>query len=145
MIFKRVTFFFVLLTIVSLPFLVHKAIWLARSKKAIGTMGFAGKSQAGQPVHNYALIFFIAGKDSIWFNGKDNILFKQGNQVPVRYQADNPKDARIDIFTSIWGDTLVYGGIPVLILIVIFLDPKIIPIRSKVKLNKKKPFVEFIH
>lgn len=145
MTFKRVPFFFVLLTIVTIPFLVHKTVWLARSKTVIGTMGFAGQNQAGQLGHNYAVIFFMAGKDSMWFNGNDNTLFSKGEKVPVRYQVSNPKDARINIFASIWGDTLIYGGIPVLILIVIFLDPKIIPFRSKVRLNKKKPFLEIIH
>jgi hypothetical protein len=64
--------------------------------------------------------------------------------VPVRYQRDHPEEARIDVLSAIWGDTLVYGGIPVLILIVVFLDPKIIPLRSRVKLSVKKPFVKIL-
>lgn len=107
-------------------------------------MDFVGKSQTGMIGHSYSVISFRAGKDTIWFNGNDNILFKEGAPVPIRYQRTNPKDARINVFASIWGDTLVYGGIPVLILIVIFLDPKIIPLRSKIILKNKRPFVKII-
>lgn len=107
-------------------------------------MGFVGKSQTGQLYHQYAVISFKVGNDSIWFNGNDNILFEEGETVPIRYQRSNPHEARIDVFAAIWGDTLVYGGIPLLILIVIFLDPKIIPFRSKVKLQLRKPFIRVL-
>ena len=107
-------------------------------------MGFVGKSQTGQLVHRYSVISFKVGNNTIWFNGNDNIFFKAGEPVPVRYQRDHPQEARIDMFAPIWGDTLVYGGIPVLILIVVFLDPKIIPLRSKVKLSARKPFVKIL-
>ena len=141
---NRLSFFFVLFIIVILPFFIHKLIWLAGSEKATGTMGFVGKSQTGQIGHRYSVISFNVGRSTFWFNGNDNILFKEGEPVPVRYQRDHPEEARIDVLSAIWGDTLVYGGIPVLILIVVFLDPKIIPLRSRVKLSVKKPFVKIL-
>jgi hypothetical protein len=141
---NRLSFFFVLFINVILPFFIHKFIWLAGSEKTTGTMGFVSSSQTGQTGHRYPVISFNVGNNTIRFNGNDNILFKVGEPVPVRYQRDHPEEARIDVFSAIWGDTLVYSGIPVLILIVIFLDPKIIPLRSKVKLSVKKPFVKIL-
>ena len=144
MVLNRISFFFVLFFIVASPFLIHKFIWLARSEKTMGTMGFVGKSQTGQLVHRYAVISFRIGNDTIWFDGNDNILFKEGEAVPVRYQRQNPKEARIDVFAAMWGDTLVYGGIPILILIVVFLDPRIIPFGSKVRISLRKPYISIL-
>jgi len=142
MTFNKPLFFLLLLSIIIAPFLIYKITWLARSVKVNGEMGFVGKSYAGTYVHNYSNIRFMAGKDTIWFNGIDNIFFKEGETVPVRYPKDNPYKARIDTFAAIWGDTVVYGGIPVIILLALFLHPAVIPHRSKIRLNNKKPFVE---
>ena len=135
-------FFLLLHCIISAPFLIYKITWLAQSVKVNGEMGFIGKSYTGTYVHNYSNIRFKAGKDTIWFNGIDNIFFKEGETVPVRYQRSNPYEARIDTFAAIWGDTVVYGGIPVIILIALFLHPAVIPRRSRIRLSIKKPFVE---
>jgi len=105
-------------------------------------MGFIGKSYAGTYVHNYSNIRFMVDKDTIWFNGNDNIFFKEGEIVPVRYPKSNPYAARIDTFAAIWGDTVVYGGIPVLILLALFLHPAVIPRQSRIRLSTKKPFIE---
>lgn len=104
-------------------------------------MGFVGKSYTGTIIHSYSNIRFKVGNDTIWFNGNDNIFFKEGEVVPVRYQKDNPYDVRIDIFPSIWGDTLVYGGIPVVLLIALFLHPQVIPRGSRIRLSTKKPLL----
>src|ERR1700730_8109361 len=109
---SRTTFFLALCILVVGPFLLYKIVWLAQSEKANGIMGFVGKSYSGQIAHVYSVIKFIAGKDTIWFNGNDNILYQPGEVVPVRYQRDNPSEARIDVFPGMWGDTIVYGGIP---------------------------------
>ena len=77
----------------------------------------------------------------VWFNGNDNVLFKPGEIIPVRYTVDNPKDARIDNFVSIWGDTIVYGGIPALVILIIFLQPLIVPRNSKLRLAMRKPYI----
>jgi hypothetical protein len=44
-------------------------------------------------------------------------------------------------FPGIWGDTLVYSGIPALILLVLFLHPLVAPWGSRIKLTAKKPFI----
>ena len=144
MLLSKTSFFIILLTLIATPFLLYKVIWLARSTKTNGTMSFNGKSITGQIMHRYSVILFMAGNDSIWFNGNDNLLFKEGETVPVRYISSHPSEARINIFSAIWGDTVVYGGIPVLILLVIFLHPQIIPRQSKIKLATKRPFIEVI-
>lgn len=144
MVISRTKFFLILFLIISTPFLVHKIIWLARSQKVNGTMSFEGRAYTGQIGHVYSVIWFVAGRDTVWFNGNDNILFKPGETVPVRYQKHHPSDARINVFPSIWGDTLVYGGIPVAILLIVFIHPGIVPRRSKIAVNAKRPFVQIV-
>ena len=135
-------FFLLLLCIVTIPFLIYKISWLARSVKVNGEMGFVGKNYAGSYVHVYSNIRFMADKDTIWFKGNDNMFFKEGETVPVRYIRSNPHEARINTFAAIWGDTVVYGGIPVIILLALFLHPAIIPRRSRIRLSTKKPILE---
>jgi hypothetical protein len=144
MIIRKSTLFLFLFTIVFGPFLIYKLLWIARSEKTNGIMGFAGKSYTGTLAHTYAVISFRVGKDTIWFNGNDNILYQEGETVPVRYQKHNPYEARIDIFPSMWGDTLVYGGGPVLVLLVLFLHPHVFPRGSKFRLSLKKPFIQLL-
>jgi hypothetical protein len=144
MIISRNSFFLALLLIIVTPFLTHKIIWLARSKATTGTMGFTGKTYAGQIVKVYSVISFVAGNDTVWFNGNDNVLYKEGEAVPVRYQRDHPTDARINIFGSVWGDTVVYAGIPVMMLLIIFIHPSIIPRKACIRFNKRKPFVQVV-
>jgi hypothetical protein len=86
-------------------------------------------------------IYFKSGNDTIWVNGPGGLHLKPGDAVPLRYHRSNPSDARVDTFKAIWGATVVYGGIPFLILLVIFLHPEIVPYRNKVMLRWKKPFV----
>ena len=124
--------------------MLQKLVWLSGSAKTNGTMSFVGKRYAGQMVYNYSVVWFMVGHDTIWFNGKNGILFQEGQQVPVRYQRKDPKIARLNVFLGIWGDTLVFGGIPVLILMVIFIHPAIIPYRSNVLLTKHFPFIKIM-
>ena len=94
--------------------------------------------------HEYAVVTFKAGTQTIWFNGYDNVLFPRRQIVPVRYQPGNPADARIAVFTALWADTLVYTGIPTVILLVLFLHPAIIPRQSKIRLIAKKPYIQLL-
>ncbi|MFM9908301.1 MAG: hypothetical protein ACKVOW_03070 [Chitinophagaceae bacterium] len=144
MILSKSRFFLILVLLVAIPFLFYKMNWLLHSQKTSGTMSFKGKSITGQLVHEYSVLFFKVGKDTVWFDGNDNIFFKEGESVPVRYQINDPQDARIDALIPIWGDVLVYGGIPILILLVIFLHPQIIPLGSTVKLSTIKPFIQIV-
>jgi hypothetical protein len=137
---RRTYFFLLLFTILIVPFIIYKIVWLAGSEKTYGKMSFIGKTFSGQMDDVYSVISFMVGKDTIWFNGRNNIFFEEGETLPVRYQPNNPVDAKVNVFLAIWGDTLVYGGIPVLILIVIFVHPQIVPYRSRIQLTVRKPF-----
>jgi hypothetical protein len=141
---SRNSLFFICLLIVTAPFLIPKLIWLSNSEKATGTMRFVGKSYTGQLIHFYSEISFPAAKDTFWFNSNDNTIFEIGENVPVRYQKDNPEDAKVNIFSNIWSDTVVFGSVPLIILLFIFFHPKGIPGRMKFRLYSRKPFFQRI-
>jgi hypothetical protein len=142
----KVPFFLLLLFIVTTPFWVSKVFWLLHSKRAEGWMAFEGKGEAGEQLPlTYSVIYFKCGKDTLWFNSMANPPLTKGERVPVRYQTDNPADARVDLFVGIWGDTLVYGGIPALMLIALFVHPEVVPWRSKVSLTWKRPFILLVN
>lgn len=144
MVIRRSVFFFILLILVTSPFVASKIVWLLRSQKTTGIASFRGKSYTGMYVHDYTNIMFQANGDTVWYSSTDNLFFKPDEQVTVFYQPGNPKDARLNVFADLWGDTLVYGGIPALLLLVIFLHPKILPCRNKVQLLRRKPFVKVV-
>lgn len=144
MLLHRAAFFSFLFLILIIPVVGYKLLWLAGSIKTNGTMSFVGKTYAGQMVYTYSVIWFKAGTDTVWFNGRNGILFEEGELVPVRYHEQNLADARLNVFLAIWGDTVIYGGIPVLILLVVFIHPMIIPYRSKVFVTSRKPFIRIV-
>ena len=131
--------------LVTVPFFPGKLWWLAHSRKATGVLFLEGRGEAGDQIPlNYTIICFRLAKDTIWFNGLGNLHLPEGTPLPVRYQADNPYDAKVDIFEGICGDTVVYAGILVLMLIVIALHPLVVPYRKKVLLTLKKPYIRNI-
>jgi len=91
---------------------------------------------------DYSVVSFKVRGKEIWFNGLGNLSYKPGEIIPIRYQPDDPYDARVDIFAGIWGDALVNSGIPVFLLIVLFLHPEVVPWGSRVRLTVKRPFVQ---
>jgi hypothetical protein len=129
---------------VVIPFPVQNLWWLLRSVKTNGIVRFTGKEYSGQMTHEYAVVTFKTGTQTIWFNGYDNVLFPRRQVIPVLYQPNNPADARIDVFVAIWADTLVYACIPAVILMVLFLHPAIIPRQSKIRLMAKRPFIRLV-
>lgn len=141
---KWLLYSFLLLLVIT-PFIAYKTIWLAGSSKATGTMGFVGKNQTGQYMHTYSVIFFKVGETEYWFNGIDNILLKEGEQVAIRYQKKNPYDARLDMLVSIWGDILVYAGILVAVLTAVFLHPHIIKRGTRFLIQKKMPLIQAVN
>ncbi len=74
----------------------------------------------------------------IWFEGPGHMHLKEESIVPVRYQTNDPTDAKVDTFYGLWADVAVYGGEPMLILICIFLHPGIFPPKSKILYNTEK-------
>ena len=138
----RTTFFLVLFGLLLMPLLVPRMLWLLQSERTMGLMAFETRGTAGDQLPlTYSLIYYSHGKDTIWFYGMPGLGLKKGQLVPVRYQSGNPSDAKIDLFIALWGDILVYGGIPFLILVFIFLHPDVIPRRSRVRLTWKRPFI----
>jgi len=145
MILRKSIFFLVLLLLTSGPFYVYKLIWLAGTRQARGVVAFTGMGEAGEQMkQDYTFIWFVSGKDTIWFSGLGNLRLKRGDSIPIRYRIVNRYDARVDIFEGIWGDTLVYGGIPALMLLALFVHPKVVPWGSRLRLKGRKPFIEII-
>ena len=139
---KRTTFFLVLFVLYAVPLVAGKFIWLLHSRRAMGIMAFEGKGEAGDQIPlDYSVIYFRHEKDTIWFNGLGNLHLPPNTPVPIRYNIDDPHDVQVDIFAGIWGKPLVYGGIPLLMLLVIFLDPVVVPRRAGIRLSLKRPWV----
>jgi hypothetical protein len=142
MIIHRTKFFLALFLLYITPLVLYKSIWLIQSKKATGKFAFESHGNAlDQMRFPYSEIYFKHGNDTIWFKGPAGLHLKAGDMVPVRYLISNPSNARLNSFKAIWGATVVYGGIPFLVLLAISLHPEIIPYRKKVKLTLEKPFV----
>jgi hypothetical protein len=145
MILSRNAFFLLLFSLTILPLPIYKLIWLSSSREATGTMYFLGHGNLGSVlgISTYPVIWFKSGKDTVYFNGNVNIFLKPGEQVSVRYQNGDPSDAKVNSFTCIWGDTLAYDLGPILIWLIIFFHPDLVPRNRKVLLGKK-PWVKFV-
>ena len=145
MIFNRKSFFLSLFIVMVLPLPLYKMLWLATSRQTIGTMYFIGHGNLGSVfgISTYPVIWFIHGKDTIYFNSNVNSPLKPEEKISVRYQRNDPTDARINYFSSIWGDTLAYDLAPLLIFLVMFLHPDLVPRKAKIVLGKK-PVVKIL-
>lgn len=142
MVLSRTQVFLILCLLAAGPFLIRNGIWVANSKTTQGIVWFKGHTMELQSISSHPVIRFSNGKDSIWFNGRDGATLQENSLIPVRYQSDNPWDARVNTFTSVWGQTLVFMLYPCLALLVIFLtsvfSEPLIP--KKIRLSLKKPF-----
>jgi hypothetical protein len=136
---KRNSFFLLLFVLIVSPLPVYKLIWLAGTRKTTGTLYFIGHGNFGSVlgISTYPVIRFTSGEDTIYFNGNVNIPLKPDEKVPVRYRRNNPTDAKINEFSSIWGDTLAYMLGPFLIFLVVFFHPDLVPKKAKVILGRK--------
>jgi len=146
MLLRRNQFFLLLLLIFVVPIVAYKICWLARSEKSWGIVCFTGHTLETTGVSQHPVIWFKAGKDSIFFNGNSNVSFRKGELVPVRYHKDAPRDARIDSPLSIWGDTLAWALLPFLVILVLYLTPQrlqpLIPAKTNIRLTIKRPFIK---
>jgi hypothetical protein len=141
----RTRFFLYLFLLLLVPFLTPKLLWLTNTRTTTGRLAFEGRGDAGEQMPlNYTIIWFRRGSDTIWIRGLGNLGLHPGDPVPIRYKADDPSNARVNIFAGIWGDTLVYGGIPLFMLLVIYLHPTVVPRRSKVRLVAGRPFIRLV-
>ena len=115
------------------------------SKETTGTFYFTGHGNLGSVlgISTYPVIWFLSGKDTIFFNGNVNIPLKEEEKVSVRYQKRDPTDAKVNTFSCIWGDTMAYEFGPFLILLIIYFHPDLVPKKSKVLVGKG-PFLKFM-
>ena len=142
--FSKTSFIVLLAMLLVLPFLIYKAVWIIRAVPATGTMCFMGKTLNGQFSSEYPVIKFTStGKDTLFFNGAEGVQLKIGEQVPVRYYRNNPSGARVNNFQGMWVDTCIYAIIPLVILLIIFFHPDIIPKRATIVIGKK-PFIKLM-
>jgi hypothetical protein len=148
MVFTKFQFFILLFAILIGPLLIYKLIWLANSKKTYGSIYFMGHDlELNGSVSSHLVILFKIGKDTFTFNTLSDLPFKNNEPVPVRYQKNDPSDAKVNLPDRIWGDTLVYSIAPVLLLLVLFLTPDrfdpLLPGKSKILIGGK-PWIKII-
>ena len=146
MLLSRNRFFILLFILIISPLPLYKLIWIAGSRETEGTMYFTGHGNLGSVlgISTYPVIWFKAGKDTIFFNGNVNIPMKEGEKISVRYQKNDPQNAKMNLFSSIWGDTMAYMLGPLLIFLVIYFHPDLVPKKAKVMIDRKKPWIKFI-
>jgi hypothetical protein len=142
---NRNQFFLLLLILLLGPFVGYKLIWIAKSRKTLGIMEFTGHDNLGSAlgISTYPVIRFRAGRDSVEFRGNIDLPLKRGESIFVRYQKNDPPDAKINMPICLWGDTLAYILLPSLFLLVLYLKPDIIPKKSKVKFGRY-PFIRVL-
>jgi hypothetical protein len=142
MVLHRHMFFLILFALIIVPAVAYRVIWLATAKKVQGVFYMEGHGNALEQVRSsYSYIWFKHGKDTVWFEGLGNMNYKEGEKVPVLYHEDHPSAARVDNFLSVWGATTIYGGIPVVVLLLLFLHPHIIPYDARLRLCRQKPYI----
>jgi hypothetical protein len=142
--FSKTSFITLLAIFFVSPFVIYKIIWIVLAKPATGTMCFLGKSLNGQFSSEYPVIKYTStGKDTVFFNGAEGVQLIPGEQVPIRYYMNNLSGARVNSFQGMWVDTIIYAGIPLVILLIIFFHPDIIPKRSTIVIGKR-PFIKLM-
>jgi hypothetical protein len=142
MIIGKTPFFLILFFLIAVPMITPRLIWLARSRTAVGVMGFEGRGTAGEQIQlTYSYFYFQPGKERIWFTAPPGLDYKEGDSVPVRYLPAEVTNARVDCLIGLWGDILVYGGIPELIVLIAFFHPEVVPRGSGLLLTLKSPYI----
>jgi hypothetical protein len=145
MVIRRTTFFLLLALVYIAMVVVPKLVWLSGSKKTMGTFAFQGGGNAlDQFPDRSSFIYFIYSNDTVWFKAPGRLDLPRNSPVRVRFRENDPKAAKIDNFRNIWLPTLVYGSLPLLVLLVTFVHPAIVPYRSRIVLIPRKPFIKVI-
>jgi hypothetical protein len=143
MLFSKNTFFFLLFLLLFTPIQLPNIIWLLRSHKTTGKVeGIGHATGISLGSDTYAYISFIAGSDTVYFQGKDDD-YKEGDIVPLLYQPKEPEDAKVAVFWSLWGNSIAYSGVPLIFWVICFFAPDIVPKGAKVLVGKK-PFIKVI-
>jgi hypothetical protein len=150
MLLSRGWFFAWLFVILPGPFVLWKIGWLAGTKRTEGKVYFTGHhfDPLGGVAAHMNVIFCLGGRDSVEFINVINLQLPDDTPVPVRYRTDNPLDARVDTFICIWGDTLVWILLPLMVWLVLLLTPNrfdpLIPWGCRVQLRWRWPWIRVI-
>ena len=136
---NRNQFFIILFLLIVLAFCLHKLVWLASANSAKGIVSFTGHGNLGAAlgITTYPVIKFFTNTDSIYFNGNADLALKEGEIVNVLYQEEDPSDAKINSFMTLWGDTLAYSLGPLLVFVALFLMPDVFPKNSLIRFSRK--------
>ena len=144
MLFSKNAFFFLLFLLITLPFFLPNIIWLLRSEKTVGKVeGIGAASGISLGRDTYAYVSFLAKNDTFYFHGMDDD-YEKGDVVPLRYQQNNPEDAKVATFNSLWGKTIAYCGAPLVFWIICFFARDIVPKGAKIRIGEK-PFLKLVH
>lgn len=141
---NRTTFFVAIFTITVFPLIGYKLLWIFTSTKTFGEVRFTTKDYSGQLVSEYSVTKFLVGKNAIWFHSLDNQLFIKGQIIPVRYQENDPSNARVNTFAGLWADTLIIISPLFLIVLIAYLHPELVPRTSKIRLGVRRPFIRIV-
>lgn len=145
MVVRRTTFFLSVFCILFIMIAAHPLIWLMQSKKTTGVFAFKGRGNALEQIRlPFCEIYFKLGSDTFWFKGPGNLQLQPSTPIAVRYQPQQPNDAKVCTFFGLWGGTATYGGIILLMLLAVFLHPAIVPRHARLQLGFKKPFIQFV-
>jgi hypothetical protein len=148
MVLSKTKFFVLLFVLFVFPFVVYKLLWIAGSKQTMGEMRFLGRTLDTQGSSDHPVFRFSSnGKDTIFFNGKFDLGYKVGEIVSVRFQKDNPTDAKVNSFAGLWLDTFFCIIPQLLILSILFLTPDkwepFVPSNAKIILAKR-PLIRIV-
>ncbi|PVD51148.1 hypothetical protein DC498_15970 [Terrimonas sp.] len=145
MIVKRYVFFILLLLLVIAPYIATRLCWILSAKETKGKIAFIGKDISAQLPRSYSVVMFSStGNDTVFFNSADGEIWEENAVVPVLYQPSDPHNASINGFMSLWLDATIYSTIMFVIIAIIFLHPEIVPYRSNIKLQWKKPVISVV-
>lgn len=145
MIVKRYVFFILLLLLVIAPYIATRLCWILSAKETKGKIAFIGKDISAQLPRSYSVVMFSStGSDTVFFNSADGEIWEENAVVPVLYQPSDPHNASINGFMSLWLDATIYSVIMFVIIAIIFLHPEIVPYRSNIKLQWKKPVISVV-
>jgi hypothetical protein len=135
----RNQFFLICIAILIGIFFAYKLVWVITARKTVGEVIMTGHGNLGSALglSTYQVIKFQAKLDTVVFNSEFDLGLQSGEKVHVLYHRDNPGAAKTNSFTSIWVDSIIYSVGPLLVLIVIFVTPDLIPKKSKIVIGMR--------
>jgi len=138
----RTIFFLALVLILATTLFSGKMVWLLDSAETTGIFAFQGRGNALDQIRtSNSFCYFKKGKDTIWFKAPEGLKLKEGAIITVRYQRNNPADARVFSFRGFWRGSIIYGIIIFLLILVAFLNKEIFPKGSTIGFSNKKTLI----